>query len=120
MANLGESALGLRFEIAILVLGTLCSCVYAAGDEFGVCDPTAPREQRTLQFNAESGSDTASPFVIQLPCTDEKAYIKRCAVITVRHERTQHFCFRADRPAYYEYLDTVEYWDNPTSKEPAH
>lgn len=101
---------------AALILVGFCGTAYAEEAALGVCDSAVSREKRTAQFNVESRMDTNSAFVAKLPCTEETVTIQKCAVIGVKNQKVQRYCFRSDRPAYYEYFDVIEYWDAPGEK----
>ena len=98
---------------AALILASFFGTVYAEEAAFGVCDGAGSREKRTAQYNVESRKDTNSAFVAKLPCAEAMVSIQKCAVISVRNQKVQRYCFRSDRPAYYEYFDVIEYWDAP-------
>lgn len=106
-----------RLRLSAVLLYLLCATVSGATDkEDGLCDTSAQRERRTQQYNVESRNDTASTFVAKRPCSDEMIRIKLCALIVVRDQKVQRFCYRSDRPDYYEYFDVVEYWGGPSRK----
>jgi len=101
---------------AALILAGFFGTVYANEAALGVCDSAVSREKRMAQYNVESREDTNSAFVARLPCTEETVTIQKCAVISVKNQKVQRYCFRSDRPAYYEYFDVIEYWDAPGEK----
>jgi hypothetical protein len=103
----------------VLVLSGLFGAAYAEEAALGICDGAGSREKRTAQYNVESRKDTNLAFVAKLPCADETVAIKKCAVISVGNKKIQRFCFRSDRPAYYEYFDVIEYWDAPGERSSA-
>ena len=88
---------------------------YVSAEEaiLGICDAEALREKLTLQYNIESRKDTNTEFRAKEACTDHVVMIQRCAVINIQNKKTQRYCFRKNRPAYYEYFDVIEYWDIP-------
>lgn len=111
--------MNLRRMAVVLALAGFFGAVYAEDAALGVCDGSGSREKRAAQYNVESREDTNSAFVAKLPCTEETVTIRKCAVINVRNQKVQRFCFRDDRPAYYEYFDVIEYWDAPGERSRA-
>ncbi len=105
--------------VVVLVLTGFFGTVYAEDAALGVCDSSGPRVERTAQYNVESRKDTNSAFVAKLPCTEETVVIKTCAVIGVGNKKIQRYCYRSDRPAYYEYFDVIKYWDAPGERSSA-
>ena len=101
-----------RLGVAIVIAGFLTSA-HGQGIERGICDSSGQREKRTAEYNVEARQDTASAFVATLACSEETISIKQCAVIEVKKTKVQRYCYRKDRPVYYEYVDIVEYWDTP-------
>ena len=79
--------------------------------EVGVCEAGKQREVQSVRYNVEARKDLDETFVAKRTCSDEAIVIKNCALIGVKNQKVQEFCFPEGRPAYYEYFDVVEYWE---------
>jgi hypothetical protein len=101
----------MRFSIAFAIL-LLSSNAAGEVAPVGACDSTGPTEKRAVEFNSESRHDSESEFAATLSCSTEIIRIRHCAIVTIRNQKVQHFCFPDNKPAYYEYSDVIEYQES--------
>lgn len=99
--------------LAVLLLCSIAVPTFAQ-EELGVCDATTQRERKTAQYQVGSVNQQSPEFDAQKPCDGGSLRIKKCAVIAVRDQKVQRFCFPTDgKPQHDDYFDIVEYWDKP-------
>lgn len=98
------------WNAAACMLIALTTSGWGAETDLGICDSSAPREKRTLQYNVEARNDREAEFVAKRPCSDDVVVIRSCAVINVQKKKVQRYCYPENRPAHYEFFDIVEYW----------
>lgn len=98
------------FWIAFLLLWFSANASFAETREVGICEADGPRAAQSIGYNVEERKDVGDTFIAKLSCSDDVIVIKKCALIEVKNQKVQKFCYPEGRPAYYEYFDTVEYW----------
>jgi hypothetical protein len=109
----------MKRAIFVLLLAGIAACAEAqvgagAQERAGVCDSAVQREKKAVQFKVGSEKKGTADFAAERPCGGPEIHIRKCAVIEIKHQRTQRYCYPEDgKPQYADYFDVIEYWDAP-------
>lgn len=95
---------------AFMLLWFATNASFAETREVGVCEADGQRAAQSIGYNVEERKDVGDAFVAKLSCSNDVIVIKKCALIKVKNQKVQKFCYPEGSPAYYEYFDIVEYW----------
>ena len=102
---------------AILIAACAEPYAIAVDGALGVCESSVERERKTAPYKVGSQNKMVSDFEAEQPCSGGTIRIKKCAVIKIRDQKIQRYCFpKDDKPQYSEYFDVIEYWEVPVRK----
>jgi len=102
-------------RVTLITVAWLAITTAAWAQERGQCEPAQDRASKSLDYIAESRKEGDSSITVSIPCTNEVVVIKKCAVSETRKRDSQRYCYPDGKPAYFELVDTLEFWERNES-----